>query len=95
LWPNVVSETNFEKKSWHQNLEVNCGTSAAGRPGVDVMITIFSDFCLFSVKKLAFFSKNNVMITIFPKTSSSLSKKRQFFRYILRRKYLKNHNIGP
>jgi hypothetical protein len=43
------------------------------------MITIFCDFCLFSAKKLAFFSKTNVMITIFPKTISSLSKKRQFF----------------
>jgi hypothetical protein len=30
--------------------------------GVDVMITIFCDFCQFSVKKLAFFSKTNVMI---------------------------------
>jgi hypothetical protein len=44
---------------------------------------------------LAFFSKTNVMITIFANTSSSLSKKRQFFREIFRRKYLKNHNIGP
>jgi hypothetical protein len=49
-------------------------------PGVDVMITIFCDFCQFSAKKLAFFSKNNVMITIFAKTSSSWSKKRQLFR---------------
>jgi hypothetical protein len=49
-------------------------------PGVDVMITIFCDFCQFSEKKLAFFSKTNVMITIFAKASSSLSKKRQYFR---------------
>jgi hypothetical protein len=49
----------------------------------------------FSAKKLAFFSKTNVMITIFPKTGISLSKKRQYFRPIFRRKYLKNHNIGP
>jgi hypothetical protein len=34
----------------------------AGEPGVDVMITIFCDFCQFSAKKLAFFSKTNVMI---------------------------------
>jgi hypothetical protein len=32
--------------------------------GVDVMITIFCDFCQFSAKKLAFFSKTNVMIKI-------------------------------
>jgi hypothetical protein len=31
-------------------------------PGVDVMITIFCDFCHFLAKKLAFFSKTNVMI---------------------------------
>jgi hypothetical protein len=34
------------------------------RPGVDVMITIFWDFWRFSAKKLAFFSKTNVMIKI-------------------------------
>jgi hypothetical protein len=54
--------------------------TGAGWPGVDVMITIFGDFRQFSAKKFAFFSKNNGMITIFGKTSSSLSKKRQFFR---------------
>jgi hypothetical protein len=35
------------------------------RPGVDVMITIFCDFRQFSAKKLAFFSKTNVMINFF------------------------------
>jgi hypothetical protein len=30
--------------------------------GVGVMITIFCDFCQFSAKNLAFFSKTNVMI---------------------------------
>jgi hypothetical protein len=33
--------------------------------GADVMITIFCDFRQFSAKKLAFFSKTNVMIKIF------------------------------
>jgi hypothetical protein len=33
-------------------------------PGVDVMITIFCDCRQFSAKKLAFFSKTNVMINI-------------------------------
>jgi hypothetical protein len=32
--------------------------------GVDVMITIFCDFRQFSAKKLAFFSKTNVVIKI-------------------------------
>jgi hypothetical protein len=35
--------------------------------GVDVMITIFCDFCQFSAKKLAFFSKTNVMIKFLQK----------------------------
>jgi hypothetical protein len=43
------------------------------------MITIFSDFCLFSAKKLAFFSKTNVMINFFSKFGFVLSQKRQFF----------------
>jgi hypothetical protein len=33
-------------------------------PGVDVMIVIFCDFLQFSAKKLACFSKTNVMIKI-------------------------------
>jgi hypothetical protein len=33
-------------------------------PGVDVMITIFCEFRQFSAKKLAFFSKTNVMTKI-------------------------------
>jgi hypothetical protein len=63
-------------------------------PGVDVMITIFCDFSLFSTKKLAFFSKTNVMI----KSLHNLALfwvKTPFFRWIFRRKYFKNHNIGP
>jgi uncharacterized Fe-S radical SAM superfamily protein PflX len=32
--------------------------------GIDVMITIFCDFCQISAKKMAFFSKTNVMIKI-------------------------------
>jgi hypothetical protein len=39
----------------------------------------FCDFCLFLAKKLAFFSKTNVIITIFPKTSSSLAQNANFF----------------
>jgi hypothetical protein len=36
----------------------------SGRPGVDVMITIFCYFRQFLAKKLAFFTKTNVMIKI-------------------------------
>jgi hypothetical protein len=49
---------------------------SSGHPGVDVMITIFCDFYPFSAKKLAFFSKTNVMITIFAKFSFVSSQKR-------------------
>jgi hypothetical protein len=47
--------------------------------GVNVMITIFCDFRQFSAKKLAFFSKTNVMIKIFAKTSSRLRKNANIF----------------
>jgi hypothetical protein len=42
----------------------------SGKPGVDVMITIFCDFCLFSAKKLAFFSKTNVTIKFLQKVAA-------------------------
>jgi hypothetical protein len=46
------------------------------RPGLDVMITILGDFCKFSAKKLAFFSKTNVMIKFLQNLAvCSLSKK--------------------
>jgi hypothetical protein len=59
------------------------------------MITIFCDFWQFSAKKLAFFSKTNVMIKVLHNLALFWVTKRQFFRWIFRRKYFKNHNIGP
>jgi hypothetical protein len=38
------------------------------RPGVDVIITIFCDFCQFSVKKLAFFSQKPMLWSFFIKS---------------------------
>jgi hypothetical protein len=64
------------------------------RSGVDVMITIFCDFWQFSAKKLAFFSKINVMIKILHNLALFYVKTPIFF-WIFRWKYLKNHNIGP
>jgi hypothetical protein len=49
----------------------------------------------FRRKKLAFFSQTNVMIKILHNLALFWVKKRQFFRKIFRRKYFKNHNIGP
>jgi hypothetical protein len=63
--------------------------------GVDVMITIFCDFRQFLAKKLAFFSKTNVMIKILHNLAFVLSRKRQFFSRDFFAKIKKNHNIGP
>jgi hypothetical protein len=40
-------------------------SNSSGHPGVDVMITIFCDFRQFFRRKLAFFSKTNVLISFF------------------------------
>jgi hypothetical protein len=64
-------------------------------PGVDAMITIFCDFCQFLEKKIGLFLKIQCYDKLFSKFNLVLSRKRRFFRKIFRRKYLKNHNIGP
>jgi hypothetical protein len=58
------------------------------------MITIFSDFRQFSARKMAFISKNNVMINFFQKLAVVWAKT-PYFRQIIWRKYISNHNIGP
>jgi hypothetical protein len=62
-------------------------------PGVNVMITIFCDFCKFSAKN-GVFLKNPCYVQIFARTGSSLSQKCQYFRQIFWRKYFLNRNIG-
>jgi hypothetical protein len=47
--------------------------------GVDDMITIFCDFWRFSAKKMAFFSKTNVMIKILHNVSLFWAKNANFF----------------
>jgi hypothetical protein len=47
--------------------------------GVDVMITIFCDFSPFSAKKMAFFSKTNVMINLFQNLALFVVKSANFF----------------
>jgi hypothetical protein len=54
----------------------------------------FLRFLQISAKKLAFFSKT-MLFSNFSKSIRHFSEKRQFFRQIFRRKYFKNHNIGP
>jgi hypothetical protein len=59
-------------------------------PGVDVMITIFSDFFpIFCGKKMAFFSKTKCYDQSFSKSSSCLHKKMPIFSPIFDEKKLK------
>jgi hypothetical protein len=46
-------------------------------------------------EKIGIFLKYQCSDQLFSKFSFVLSQKRQFFRKIFRRKYIKNHNIGP
>jgi hypothetical protein len=55
-------------------------------------LRFFPIFC----EKLAFFSKTNVMINFFSYNLTLLwVKNANFFAIFFRRKYFKNHNIGP
>jgi hypothetical protein len=58
---NIVTEMRHRKASAPGTKILHL---AKERLGVDVMITIFCDFRQFPVKKMAFFSKTNVMIKI-------------------------------
>jgi hypothetical protein len=62
------------------------------KTGVDVMITIFCDFCQFSSKKLAFFLKNQFYDQFFQKLAVVGVKNANFFAKFLGDKI---HNIGP
>jgi hypothetical protein len=46
-------------------------------------------------EKIGVFLKYQCYDQLFSKFSFVLSQKRQFFRKFFRRKYLKNHNVGP
>jgi hypothetical protein len=78
----------FEKNS-------SAVASASGWQGVDVMITIFCDFRPFSAKKLAFFSKTNVMMKILHNSALFWVKNANFFADFFGENIEKNHNIGP
>jgi hypothetical protein len=53
------------------------------RPGVEVMITIFSDFHKFSAKKIEHFLKTNVMIFFLQNSAAFCVKNANFFRRVL------------
>jgi hypothetical protein len=56
------------------------------QPRVDVIITNFCDFCKFSAKKLAFFSKTNVMIQFVHNLALFWVKNANFFAEFFREK---------
>jgi hypothetical protein len=55
----------------------------------------FQPFLPIFGEKIGAILKNQCYDHNFAKSSSSSSKKRQYFRHIFGRKYLKNYNIGP
>jgi hypothetical protein len=57
-------------------------------PGVDVMSTFFCDFRQFSVKKLEFFSKTNVMIKFLKKLAVVRGKNANIFADFLSKIFL-------
>jgi hypothetical protein len=59
------------------------------------MITIFLRFWPIFGQNIGVFLKNQCFDHFFAKTSIRLSIKRQYLFEIFRRKYFKNHNIGP
>jgi hypothetical protein len=65
------------------------GLQQKGAPRVDVMITIFCDFCQFSAKKLAFFSKTYVMIKSLHNLALFWAKNDNFFEKIFGENILK------
>jgi hypothetical protein len=69
--------------------------SGGKTPGVDVMIIIFCDFCYFSAKKLAFFSKTNVMIKILHNLALFGVKNGNFFAIFFGKNILKIITSSP
>jgi hypothetical protein len=76
LWP----------KNW---VGLPFGRFFANLSGVDAMITFFCDFCQFSAKKLAFFSKTYVMIKILHNFALFWVKNANFFAEIFGENILK------
>jgi hypothetical protein len=83
-WPQKIPTSSIARPykiypNWDFRFE-KYHLATLGRTGVDVIITIFCDFCQFLAKKLAFFSKNQCCDQNFAIFCFVLSKKRQFFR---------------
>jgi hypothetical protein len=59
------------------------------------MITIFGDFCQFSAKKMAFFSKTNVMIKILHNLALPRVKNANFFAIFFGENIFKIITLAP
>jgi hypothetical protein len=62
---------------WFINSHRKCFTKSTS--GVDVMITMFGDFCQFSAQKIGVFSKKQCYVNIFAKTGSIFESKTPIF----------------
>jgi hypothetical protein len=94
LWPHSdANETSFLMlRAIHRNLSTGMSMFAQG----SMLWSQFSAiFAIFLRKKLAFFSKTNVMIKFLHNLALFWAKNAKFFAKKFRRKYFQNHNIGP
>jgi hypothetical protein len=78
--------TSYNLQTW-----LTCWANTWGRCYDHNFLRFFSIFG----EKVGVFIKNQCYDQLFSKLGFVLRQKRQFFRWIFRRKYLKNHNIGP
>jgi hypothetical protein len=89
----ILQTCNFAKRrTWYPKLfhllNFLSNKSTGGRCYDHNFLRFLPIFC---EKKLAFFSKTNIMIKNLQNIAVVLVKRRQYFR----RKYFQNHNIGP
>jgi hypothetical protein len=88
---NGDSSVQFQRHATEYFLKMNNVES-----GVDVMITIFGDFCQFSAEKIGVFLEKQCKDQNFAYSNLNLFRvKNAFFRSCFRRKYFKNRITGP
>jgi hypothetical protein len=87
---NFLGRRPFEARRRRTEAEFETPVFGVFEPGVDVMITIFCGFSLFSAKKLAFFSITNVMIKILHNLALFGVKDANFYADIFGEKNLKS-----
>jgi hypothetical protein len=92
---NYGSKLDISKGKRSQNLSL-FGFIYGGNISPNPWWMLWSQFSPILGEKIDVYLKNLCYDDIFAKTSGTLfEQKNQYFREILRRKYFKNHNIGP